>query len=125
MEVAKDIADFIIENLPDDKVSYWDYNDPKIPNTYRDVSAAAITASALFELAMYDVAANTKYFDTANEIVKSLNSKVYRAEVETNGGFLLMHSVGHLPGDSEIDVPINYADYYYLEALKRQGKISK
>lgn len=125
LEVAKDIADFIIENLPDDKVSYWDYNDPKIPNTYRDVSAAAITASALFELAMYDVAANTKYFDTANEIVKSLNSKVYRAEVETNGGFLLMHSVGHLPGDSEIDVPINYADYYYLEALKRQGKISK
>ncbi|MEN8117010.1 MAG: glycoside hydrolase family 88 protein [Bacteroidota bacterium] len=125
LDVAKDIADFIITNLPDDKVSYWDYNDSKIPDTYRDASAAVITASALFELATYDVSANTKYLDTANSIIESLNSKAYRAEVGTNGGFLLMHSVGNKPKDSEVDVPINYADYYYLEALKRQGKILK
>lgn len=123
LDVAKGIADFIISNLPDDKVSYWDYNDPEIPDTYRDASAAAITASALFELATYDVAANTMYLDTANDILESLNSEKYRAKVGENGGFLLMHSVGNMPKDSEVDVPINYADYYYLEALKRQGKI--
>ena len=125
LDVAKQIADYIISNLPEDKISYWDYHDPKIPDTYRDVSAAAITSSALFELATYDVAANTKYFDLANQILESLNSEKYRAKKGENGGFLLMHSVGNMPKNSEVDVPINYADYYYLEALKRQGKILK
>ena len=115
----------MLSNLPEDKVSYWDYNDPKIPDTYRDVSAAAITASALFELAGYDVSANTNYLDIANKIIESLNSEKYRAKQGENGGFLLMHSVGNMPKNSEVDVPINYADYYYLEALKRQGKILK
>jgi len=32
----------------------------------------------------------------------------------------LGHSTGSLPHHSEVDVPINYADYYYLEALLRQ-----
>ena len=123
LDLAKNIADFMISKLPDDKVSYWDYDDPNIPDTYRDVSAASITASALFELATYDVAANTKYIDTANAIITSLNSEKYRAKTGENGGFLLMHSVGNKPKDSEVDVPINYADYYYLEALIRQGKI--
>lgn len=125
LDAAKQIADFIITNLPEDKVSYWDFNDPKIPNTNRDASAAAITASALFELATYDVAANTIYFDMANAILESLNSEKYRAKVGENGGFLLMHSVGHMPKKSEVDVGMNYADYYYLEALIRQGNILK
>ena len=41
------------------------------------------------------------------------------AKVGDNQGFILMHSVGSLPNGSEIDTPLNYADYYYLEALKR------
>lgn len=123
LEVAEKIADFILSELPEDKVSYWDFNDPKIPDTYRDVSAAAITASALFELQSYEVDKKEEYVKTANEIIESLNSEKYRAKQGTNGGFLLMHSVGNMPKDSEVDVPINYADYYYLEALKRQGKI--
>ena len=121
LDVATKIADFIIPNLPEDKVSYWDFDDPQIPNTYRDVSAAAITASALLELGGKEMANNESYIEIANQIIESLNSDKYRAKTGTNGGFLLMHSVGHMPKNSEIDVPINYADYYYLEALKRQG----
>ena len=30
-----------------------------------------------------------------------------------------MHSVGNLPGHSEIDVPLAYADYYFVEAMLR------
>ena len=37
----------------------------------------------------------------------------------SNQGYVLMHSTGSLPHGSEIDVPLNYADYYYMEALKR------
>jgi len=122
LDAAVKIADYILANLPDDMVSYWDYNDPKIPDTYRDASAAAITASALYELSKYT---NNKYLKQADKIVNSLSSDKYMADYGTNGGFLLKHCVGHLPGNSEIDVPLNYADYYYLEALKRKREISK
>jgi rhamnogalacturonyl hydrolase YesR len=123
LDAATKIADFIISNLPEDKVSYWDYNDPKIPDTYRDASAAAITASALFELSTYNVEKKDFYLETASGILESLNSDKYRAKVGTNGGFLLMHSVGNKPKNSEVDVPINYADYYYMEALLREGNL--
>ncbi len=117
LDAAEKIAAHILANLPKDMVSYWDFNDPKIPDTYRDASAAAITASAFYELSKYT---NNKYLDAAEKIVASLSSDAFLAAKGANGGFLLKHCVGHLPGNSEIDVPLNYADYYYLEALKRK-----
>mgnify|MGYP003642840834 FL=1 len=123
---AKHIAGFIMNhpNLPEDKVPYWDYNAPVTAQTPRDVSAAAITASALYELSTYvEHNLNSAYKNEANTIVETLSKEPYLAEIGTNEGFLLKHSTGHLPNDSEIDVPINYADYYYLEALIRQREI--
>jgi len=125
LKLAAKIADFMSANLPEDKISYWDYNDPKIPNTYRDVSAAAITASALLELGTYKVPHKEKYLYLANAILESLNSEKYRAKQGTNGGFLLMHSVGNFNRNVEVDVPLNYADYYYMEAILRQNKTNK
>ena len=61
----------------------------------------------------------------ADKIVESLSSPVYRAQPGTNGGFILMHSVGSIPHGSSIDVPLNYADYYFLEALLRKRKIEE
>ena len=122
LNVAENIGDFILKNLPEDMVSYWDFNDPDIPDTHRDASAAAITASALFELSTLSGKGET-YLNAANKIVGSLSSDDYRASDGTNGGFLLKHSVGHKLADSEVDVGINYADYYYLEALKRQQNL--
>lgn len=119
LEAAENIADFIIANLPDDMVSYWDFDDPAIPDTHRDASAAAITASALFELSVL-ADDGQKYLEAANKILTSLTTEKYRATGGTNGGFILKHSVGHKPNSSEVDVGINYADYYYMEALKRQ-----
>ena len=124
LDAAENIAGFILKNLPEDGVSYWDYNDPNIPETNRDASAAAITASALFELSNL-VDNGQKYLNAANKILESLTSEKYRATRGTNGGFILKHSVGHKPKSSEVDVAINYADYYYLEALKRQQEFLK
>ena len=93
---------------------------PNIPDAPRDASAAAIMASALYELSTYVSPENSKrYKDIADKMVDSLN-KHYQAESGTSYGFLLLHSTGHHPGNSEIDVPLNYADYYYLEALGRK-----
>lgn len=140
LEQAKGSADFFIghPNLPKDKVPYWDFNveqDGYVPhwnyegqNTLdyipRDASAASLTASALLELSMYVAGEEReKYFSTAEHILKSLSSPEYLAEPGTNSGFILKHSVGSFPHNSEIDVPLIYADYYYLEALLRYSAL--
>ncbi|MEA5081530.1 MAG: glycoside hydrolase family 88 protein [Dysgonamonadaceae bacterium] len=108
-------------NYPEDGVPFWDFDAPEIPNTYRDVSAGAILASALYELSTYSN--KMDYEAWADKIMTSLASSNYRAKLGQNGDFLLMHSVGSLPHNSEVDVPLNYADYYFLEALMRKLKI--
>lgn len=122
LNLAKNIASFILNhpNMPADKVPYWDFDAPGIPNTYRDASAAAVIASALLELGQYTPKKDAQiYIDAAEEMISSLSSDAYRAKAGQNGGFLLMHSTGALPLKSEVDVPLTYADYYYLEALMR------
>ncbi|GAA3949873.1 glycoside hydrolase family 88 protein [Pedobacter ginsengiterrae] len=122
LEQADGIANFILSSkiTPEDGIPYWDYNDPKIPNVSRDASAASITASALYELAKYSKNGK-QYKAAADKILLSLSTK-YISKPGDNYGFILEHSTGHLPAKSEIDVPINYADYYYLEALLRSKK---
>jgi unsaturated chondroitin disaccharide hydrolase len=122
LKQAIKIADFIFNhpNMPTDKVPYWDFNAPNLPNEERDASAAAITSSALIELSTYVKKDKQKnYFDNAELMLVSLSLPAYRAKLNENGNFLLKHSVGHKPANSEIDVPLVYADYYYLEALLR------
>ncbi|WP_211172361.1 glycoside hydrolase family 88 protein [Massilia forsythiae] len=106
--------------LPADKVPYWDFDDPAIPDAPRDAAAAAIAASALLELAGFvERAAAARYRDAAEQTIRSLSSRAYLAAPGENGGFLLKHATGHKPGGTEIDVPLNYADYYFLEAVLR------
>ena len=121
LDQANKIAAFLLDhpNLPKDKVPYWDYNAPDIPNSKRDASAAAIMASGLLELARYNSGkAKKKYIKSAAMMLQSL-SKNYKSAPGQNKGFILMHNVGHLPGNSEVDVSLTYADYYYLEAMDR------
>ena len=119
LEFAQKIADMIISRVKtEDHIPLWDYDAPNLPTTPRDASAAAVTSSALFELCGY-LPEGHKYFDYAESILRSLSSPEYLAEPGTNCGFILKHSTGSLAHGSEIDVPLNYADYYYLESIKR------
>jgi len=120
-------AEFLIghRNLPADKIPYWDYEAAEIPHAPRDTSAAAIMASALLELSTFAESTHAaRYRDTAVRQLLALSSPVYRAAVGENGNFILKHGVGHLPGNSEIDVPLNYGDYYYLEGLLRFRRLT-
>ncbi len=121
LEQSEKVAAYIIGRLPEDGVPYWDFDAPDIPDTYRDASSAAIMASAFYHL--YSITGTIQYRQTADKMLSSLSSPAYRAEPGTNGGFILMHSVGSLPHGSNIDVPLNYADYYFLEALIRRSKL--
>lgn len=121
LQQAQKIAQFLLKhpNLPSDKVPYWDYNAPNIPDEPRDASAGAIMCSALIELSQ--LAHDQSYLAAADHILLSLASPAYRAqEVGTNHHFILKHSVGHKMRNSEVDTPINYADYYFVEALMRR-----
>jgi len=116
------VADYLInhKNMPADGIPYWDYEAPNMTNAYRDASAGAIMASGLLELSGYvDEAKAKRYRAMAIKQLCTLSSPTYCATPGSNNYFLLMHSVGNLPKKYEIDVPLNYADYYYLEALLR------
>jgi hypothetical protein len=122
LDQAKHIADFLINhpNMPEDKIPYWDFNAPDIPNALRDASAGSIMASALIELSQYvDKPTSTGYLEVAEKQLRTLSSPEYLANAGENGNFILKHGVGHLPGKSEIDVPLTYGDYYFIEGLLR------
>lgn len=118
---ARKIADFILNypGLPEDHIPYWDYNAPKIPDEPRDASAAAITCSALYELSGFLGKDGVSYRRAAENILKSLSSDAYLAQPGSNHNFILKHSVGSRPENHEVDVPLIYADYYFLQALLR------
>lgn len=120
LQQAVNVGEMIFPYLPEDGVTYWDFNDPAIPDTYRDASAAAVMASAYLELSGYvGKKQKIKYKETAKKIIRTLASDDYLCAPGECQGFLLKHSVGSIPHGSEIDVPLTYADYYFLEALIR------
>ncbi|MET3126568.1 hypothetical protein ABID42_001670 [Arcicella rosea] len=126
LEQAKNIAKFILThpNMPADKVPYWDFNAPNIPTALRDASAASVMASALLELSGYvDKNLEKDYIKNAEAMIYSLSNAPYKAAIGTNGGFLIEHCVGHIPQNTEVDVPLTYADYYFLEAMKRYKEL--
>ena len=123
LDFALKIADMIMSKVTtEDAIPYWDYDAPVTEETPRDASAAAVTACGLLELSTM-IPDGQKYFDYAEKILKSLSSEAYLAAPGENQGYILMHSTGSLPHGSEIDTPLNYADYYYLEGLQRYMNI--
>ena len=122
LKQAQQTAAYMMDhpNMPADGIPYWDYNAPGIPNTPRDASAAAVMASGLLELAQYSRKKEQKtYLAMAEKVLRNLASDTYTAKAGENGGFLLLHSTGAYPFKSEVDAPLTYADYYFLEALQR------
>lgn len=128
LDQAVRIAEFVLNhpNMPKDLIPYWDYNAPGIPNELRDASAAAINCAGLLELCRYvPKLQGDTYFRAAEKMLQVLSSSEYTAEAGTNGGFILKHSVGNMPAGTEVDAPLTYADYYYVEALCRYKSLTK
>lgn len=138
LKTAQGMADWYLnnKNLPADKIPYWDFNANQIGYTpgvkshtketttmLRDVSAASVTASALLELSTYTGKKGKQYRTSAVQMLHTLAGPNYRAPLGANGNFLLEHSVGTIPHGNEIDAPLVYADYYFLEALQRYHRL--
>ena len=114
LEQAVKIADYLIHRLPEDAIPNWDFDSDRM---LKDSSAGAIMASALIEL--YGFTQNKEYLQTAEHQLRSLSSEAYLAPLGENGNFVLMHGVGNLPGNRELDVPLPFGDYYFVEAAMR------
>lgn len=134
LSFAEKIAGYMLghPNMPADLIPYWDFNAPDLPagnkyakySRYRDASTASLMASAFIEMSTMVKGKTSKaYLKTAETILVNLSSAAYKAPIGTNGGYILEHSVGSLPHNSEVDVPLTYADYYYVEALLRYKKL--
>ena len=134
LRIAINSTRYYLKNLPEDLIPLWDFNvcelgySPdqkshaiKYEKRIKDVSAACIVCSALFELGK--LADEIKYIDYAKSMLRRLSTIKYKAPIGTNANFLMMHCVGSIPHNSEIDKPLVYADYYYLEALSRYKKL--
>ena len=120
---AEATAQFFInhKNMPEDGIPYWDFNDTSIPNAPRDVSAATVMASALNEL--YTITKNEAYLNYSNKVINTLSSEKYILGESVNGPFIFDHSTGNWPKKDEMDQPIVYADYYFLETLLRKKSL--
>lgn len=122
---AQKVSDFAINhpNMPADGVPYWDFG---APGEERDTSAASVMASGLLELSNFvggEKGASYRAF--AVKQLLSLASPEYFSEGDEVGHFLLKHGVGHKPAGSEIDTPLDYGDYYFLEGLLRFRNLTK
>jgi hypothetical protein len=112
--VAAKLENWLYAHLPEDGVPYWDFSQ----SDYRDASAGSIIACGLLKMwQLRDCPADDPALLTAERILRTLASPEYLAAPRTNGGFLLKHGVGNIPSRTEVDVPLTYADYYFLEAL--------
>ncbi|MFV0587296.1 glycoside hydrolase family 88 protein [Bacteroides reticulotermitis] len=126
LNAAIGLVDYLFAHphMPNDYIPYWDFDAPNIPDAPRDASAAAIICSGLLELQAYvDHARSKAYIEKATRMLSVLSSAAYTAPVGSNGGFILEHSMGNVPSATELDVPLTYADYYYVEALLRYKQL--
>ncbi|TKG92908.1 glucuronyl hydrolase [Puteibacter caeruleilacunae] len=122
LKMAMKCADRCIERLPEDVIPYWDYDAPGIPKREKDASAASIMASAFLEI--YEHTGKIEYYNWAVKMLNTLSTKAYWP-TKDNYQCIILHSVGHYPGNSEVNVNINYADYYYLEAIVRLKRLTE
>ena len=123
---AECVGNMLLSRLPADGIPYWDFDAPD-GYEYRDASAGAIMASAFVELSTFteDANAGKSYLSMAEKQLRTLASPDYLAEPGSNCNFILKHSVGNFPEKSEVDVPLSYADYYFLEGLLRYKMLLK
>lgn len=122
LETAERCARYFIDNLPPDRVSFYDFKDPNL-GIPKDSSSAAIAASGLLDL--FDITSNPEYRLSAYQILRSLTTK-YLAQQETaylarrtNYQGLLLHGCSNKNRSGNIDISLIYGDYYFIESLTK------
>lgn len=97
----------------------WDFRAPQPLQSLRDTSAGACAASGLLLLAEKTSGEDSELYSSRGEqILKSLFER-YGAWNNPDEEGLLLHGTGNYPQGSNIDIPLIYGDYYFVEGLAR------
>ncbi|NQX67808.1 glycoside hydrolase family 88 protein [Paenibacillus alba] len=119
LQAAKRAAHFFLANLPEDSVPHWDFRLPEDITAYRDSSAGSCAACGLLLLAdQVSEQESALYRQAGERILHSLYVNYGAWDSETEEG-LILHGTSHYPEGKNIDVPLIYGDYYFVEGLSR------
>jgi unsaturated chondroitin disaccharide hydrolase len=119
LDAAKSVAHYFLSQLPDDHVPHWDFRLPPEVTKYRDSSAGACAASGLLLLAEKVGPQQAQaYSEPAKRILESLY-RHYGAWNDTSEEGLILQGTSHYPENKNIDVPLIYGDYFFVEGLAR------
>lgn len=119
LQAAKRVAHFFISQLPEDHVPHWDFRLPADITKYRDTSAGACAACGLLLIAdQVDPVEAASYRKAGEAILHSLYANYGAWDNEQEEG-LILHGTSHYPEGKNIDVPLIYGDYFFVEGLSR------
>ena len=121
LDAARNLAEYCLRRLPIDRVPYWDYDSPLIPNDVRDSSAAAILGSGMLLLAKLESNSRqaARWRAQALAMLESLWENY--SSRSTNEPCILLHGTRSKP-EGSMDHGLIYGDYYFVEALTRLTK---
>lgn len=119
LTAAQLTATFFLSRLSEDQVPAWDFRAPKEMRSLRDSSAGACAASGLLLLAQKTGGEDGDFYRTRGEqMLKSLYER-YGAWDDPEEEGLLLHGTSNYPQGTNIDVPLIYGDFYFVEGLAR------
>lgn len=119
LEAAKRVAHFFLANLPEDSVPHWDFRLPPGVERFRDTSAGACAACGLLEIAGAVPEEESELYQAAGErILRSMFENYGAWDNQAEEG-LILHGTSHYPERRNIDVPLIYGDYFFVEGLAR------
>ncbi len=103
----------------------YDLTDRVIP---KDTSAAALYASAVYRLAQFtdNTEKKVEYIAFGDRIMSKLTEDYLTSKTQDASyklGFVMEEATGNFPAKSEINVPIVYADFYFIEANVRRVQL--
>ncbi len=120
IDVAKKMAHYFLNRLPEDYVCYWDLVFTS-GREERDSSAAAIAASGLLELARHLPLTDENrraYENSSLYMIRSLSERYTSASIPESNG-VLIHAVYAKPDGKGVDECNIWGDYFYFESLVR------
>ncbi len=119
LRTAQRCADYYLRRAPEGLVPYWDFDIPPDGPRLWDSSAAAITASGLWDLAeaVGDRPDQQRYQEAALTILQTLCADAFLPVHRPDWEGILLHGVYHYHKGLGVDESVAWGDHFFVEAL--------